>query len=78
MVTPLTGDFFTGVLLLFIMLFNVSVWVNHYDWDIDVCDIVCGTYVAQQYTDLPWSDVCAVGDTWSMTPGQSNITVTPA
>ena len=79
-------------LFVIFMLFNVYVWVTHDEWNYDTDDdwklfpgddfvpapMNCVTYVAQQYTDLSWSDVCAVGDTWSMTPGQSKITVTPA
>ena len=74
------------------MLFNVSVWVNHYEWNYDTDDdwklfpgddfvpapMNTVTYVAEHHDGITWSDVCDIRDSWAMTPGTPDITVRPA
>lgn len=74
------------------MLFNVSVWVNHDELNLDCDDdwrlFPGDTFVPapfnsvewcyQQHDGLTWDNVVALFDTWATCPGDWDFTVVPA
>ena len=74
------------------MLFNVSVWVTHDEFNYDTDDdwrigpdddfvpaeYNTVHYMAQRYDDVSWSDVRNIRDSWAYAPCDIDVCVIPA
>ena len=66
------------VINLFIMLYSVNVFVNHYDVGLDddaPYDIVYTHYCVDHRDDVSWSDAMQIVDAWAHTPGFADASI---
>ena len=72
------------------MLFNVSVWVNHDEYEYDPESWITGpdddfvpspyntvSWCYESHERVSWDDVMNMHASWSMAPGDHDIDVTP-